>query len=254
MPMFHTGASMDQQKGDGMVPFPHLDSSGQQGYGNNNESNNNRCDGHHAGYEDDGLGLGGIGIDDIDICFWTEDMNIFARDSSFHVVEGVGVGGFGIVVKVNDMSSVQDFYAMKVISKKKIINNFEQQLNELNTMAKLEQCPPFLQQVYGIYENDSNIYIISEFISGGDLFYHLSATKFNSDQLRMILAELFLAIEFMHSKGIIHRDIKVVFAMFKISVILSLYCTCSDDLFISPPYFIITPLYTHNKPSIFFFY
>lgn len=197
--MFGNGVSFDVNKSQ--------DSPEQCDYERDHYYNNNEL-----GYDenDDGLGLDGIGLDDIDICFWTEDLNIFTKDSEFKIVDGIGVGGFGVVVKVCDMSSANDIYAMKVIPKQKIIDNYEQQLRELNTMAKIENQCPFLQEIYGIYENESNVYIISEFLEGGDLFYHVTTHKFTQSQIKVILAELFIAIDYMHSQNIVHRDIKVL--------------------------------------------
>ena len=48
-----------------------------------------------------------------------------------------------------------------------------------------------------------------EFINGGDLFYHLrKAKRFNNARAQFYAAEILLSLEFMHSVGIIYRDLK----------------------------------------------
>lgn len=48
-----------------------------------------------------------------------------------------------------------------------------------------------------------------QFVNGGELFYHLrNAGRFNEERARFYAAEMALALEFLHSKGIIYRDLK----------------------------------------------
>lgn len=53
------------------------------------------------------------------------------------------------------------------------------------------------------------MYLITDFMIGGELFTHLrKAFKFNEDRAKFYAAELVLAIEYLHGKGIIYRDLK----------------------------------------------
>jgi serine/threonine protein kinase SCH9 len=48
-----------------------------------------------------------------------------------------------------------------------------------------------------------------DFVNGGELFYHLShAGKFSEERARFYTAEMILALQYLHSEGIVYRDVK----------------------------------------------
>lgn len=59
------------------------------------------------------------------------------------------------------------------------------------------------------FVNSTFVYMLTEYIAGGELFHHLRLNgQFMESDARMYAAEVLLVIEFLHSKSIIHRDIK----------------------------------------------
>lgn len=55
----------------------------------------------------------------------------------------------------------------------------------------------------------SSFNMIMENANGGDLFYHLrKSVRFEEDRARFYAAEILLALEFMHERGVIYRDLK----------------------------------------------
>lgn len=59
------------------------------------------------------------------------------------------------------------------------------------------------------FQDNANLYLIMEFVNGGELFYHLQlAGKFNEARAKFYMAEITLALEYLHSKGVIYRDVK----------------------------------------------
>jgi serine/threonine protein kinase len=134
------------------------------------------------------------------------------------VIDGLGVGGFATVVKVEELNSGKR-YAMKVISKSSK-DSKKDQLSRVKLELELMTSPalnasPFLQKCHDAFENSSNVFFVVDLIEGGDLFTHLSAKlKANSRgfaefEVRFMLAELHLAIDHLHNNGYLHRDIKI---------------------------------------------
>lgn len=136
-------------------------------------------------------------------------------NETFNVVDGLGSGGFAVVVKVRHVHTGQEF-AMKVIPKKKLKRARERErlFEELRVMTELAPSP-FLQRCHFSFESQTCIFFINDLVLGGDLFYHLvnqiksTGTGFPEHIARTILVELFLALEHMHNNGFVHRDIKV---------------------------------------------
>lgn len=59
------------------------------------------------------------------------------------------------------------------------------------------------------FQDDRNLYMLLEYVIGGELFSHLrKAGRFTNDMTRFYAAEIVLAIEYLHSRDIIYRDLK----------------------------------------------
>jgi serine/threonine protein kinase len=135
------------------------------------------------------------------------------------VIDGLGVGGFATVVKVEETQS-KYVYAMKVISKKRVNckENRDRLKLELTIMQTATSSSPFLQHCFDAFENSANVFFVVELINGGDLFFHLterlaanpnSGKGFQEDEARVLLAEIYLGLEHLHSQGYVHRDVKI---------------------------------------------
>jgi len=69
---------------------------------------------------------------------------------------------------------------------------------------------PFLVHLYYSFQTTEQLYFVMDFISGGDLAFHLDQKgKFNEKEVRFITAEIVLALEHLHSCGIVYRDLKL---------------------------------------------
>ena len=62
-----------------------------------------------------------------------------------------------------------------------------------------------------VFEDQKCVYVILELLSGGDMFEYLNRRDFqiSEDRIRNVYADICTAVEFMHSYGIMHRDIKL---------------------------------------------
>lgn len=101
------------------------------------------------------------------------------------------------------------FYALKILEKRNVIKTkqVEHTLNEkkiLNTTSF-----PFLTSLVYSFKDNANLYIVLEFIAGGEMFTHLVKLKrFSENLARFYCAQVVLAVEYLHSLDILHRDLK----------------------------------------------
>ena len=98
---------------------------------------------------------------------------------------------------------------MKEISKLKIIDkNSEKNIkSERNLLSKM--CHPFIITMHYSFQDNENLYLILDLLSGGDLRYHINKKiKFTEEQAKFIIGCTILGLEYCHKNYIIHRDIK----------------------------------------------
>ena len=97
------------------------------------------------------------------------------------------------------------------MSKSKIIyrNNEDNILGEKNILSKIHNS--FIVNMYFSFQDYENLYLIMDFLSGGDLRYHINIKRsfpFNENQTKFFIANIIIALEYIHNQKIIHRDIK----------------------------------------------
>ena len=80
-------------------------------------------------------------------------------------------------------------------------------MSERNLLSKLKH--PFIVNMHFAFQDFSKLYLVMDLLTGGDLRYHIAKVKtFTEAQTKFIIANLVLALEYIHSQKIIHRDIK----------------------------------------------
>lgn len=97
----------------------------------------------------------------------------------FNVIQAIGKGGFGKVWKV-EAKKTRQVFAMKEMSKVKIINkkSVTSVMNEKEFLARLTH--PFLVNMTYAFQDRENLYLIMDYLDGGDLRYHLGNKRFFS--------------------------------------------------------------------------
>lgn len=128
--------------------------------------------------------------------------------SDFELLKTLGTGSFGRVHLVR-LKATGKYYAMKVMRKAEIVRlkQCEHTVNEKHILEKLDF--PFLVGMLGTFQDSSNIYIVLEYVQGGELFSYLRRSgRFANHVARFYAAEVVLAFEDLHSKDIIYRDLK----------------------------------------------
>lgn len=130
----------------------------------------------------------------------------------FELRKVLGKGGYGKVFQVRKVTG-QDagtIFAMKVLRKASIVRN---QKDTAHTKAErniLEEVKhPFIVDLIYAFQTGGKLYLILEYLSGGELFMHLEREGiFLEDTACFYLAEIILALEHLHLQGIIYRDLK----------------------------------------------
>ena len=95
------------------------------------------------------------------------------------------------------------------MSKTKIIDRRSEIsiMSERTLLSKLNN--PFIVNMYFAFQDFSNLYLVMDLLSGGDLRYQLSKKKkFTEKETKFFISNIIIALEYIHSKNIIHRDIK----------------------------------------------
>ncbi|RNF11262.1 putative protein kinase A catalytic subunit [Trypanosoma rangeli] len=122
--------------------------------------------------------------------------------------ETIGTGTFGRVRLCRHKSSGR-YMALKILKKQEVLRmkQVEHILAESSILQELNH--PFIVNMFKGFMDDDRLYLLLEFVAGGELFTHLrKAGKFPNDVAKFYSAEVILAFEYLHSCGIVYRDLK----------------------------------------------
>lgn len=127
----------------------------------------------------------------------------------FEFVRIIGTGAFGKVFLARYMHN-NKYYAIKRMDKKllKEVRQLDNIYNESLILQEACFCP-FIVKFYHTIETDGYVFIVMEYIQGGELFYYIKKYHhFTEDIVRFFIAEIVLALKHLHEKGILYRDLK----------------------------------------------
>ncbi|XP_017776553.1 PREDICTED: serine/threonine-protein kinase greatwall [Nicrophorus vespilloides] len=127
----------------------------------------------------------------------------------FCIIKPISRGAFGKVFLGSKKSNMDVMYAIKVMKKTEMVNKnmVSQVVNERNALALTKS--PFCVQLYYSLQTSSSVYLVMEYMVGGDLKSLLSVYGFFDEFMASFyVAEVCLALQYLHSHSIIHRDIK----------------------------------------------
>jgi len=126
----------------------------------------------------------------------------------FEILALVGKGAYGKVHQVCKKNT-GEIFAMKVMRKESLIktNNVSYTITERNILRNIRH--PFIASLHYAFQTKGKVYLVMDFLNGGQLFHHMrKQAMFTEDAVRIYAAELVLAIEHLHSCNIVHRDLK----------------------------------------------
>ncbi|KAL7060294.1 hypothetical protein AAHC03_09763 [Spirometra sp. Aus1] len=131
-----------------------------------------------------------------------------ARSSDFSFYQVLGKGGFGEVRLLRHKATLT-WHAAKILLKSEVISKGHvSHVN--NERAILALCDmPLIVKLNHAFQDATRLYLVMEFVPGGDLFMLLrSMRKFDEEVARFFGSQVFLALEYLHTLRIIHRDVK----------------------------------------------
>ncbi|GAP87539.1 putative cAMP-dependent protein kinase catalytic subunit [Rosellinia necatrix] len=126
----------------------------------------------------------------------------------FDLLRTLGTGSFGRVHLVQSKHN-QRFYAVKVLKKAQVVKM--KQVEHTNDERRMlgEVKHPFLITLWGTFQDARNLYMVMDFVEGGELFSLLRKSgRFPNPVAKFYAAEVTLALEYLHSRDIIYRDLK----------------------------------------------
>eukprot|EP01112_Ceratiomyxa_fruticulosa_P007609 TRINITY_DN1976_c0_g2_i3.p1 TRINITY_DN1976_c0_g2~~TRINITY_DN1976_c0_g2_i3.p1 ORF type:complete len:1074 (-),score=203.93 TRINITY_DN1976_c0_g2_i3:294-3515(-) len=128
--------------------------------------------------------------------------------TDFNIIKPISKGAFGRVYLAKKKQT-GDIYALKVLNKKQTLHKKQVAhiTAERNILAATHN--PFLVKLYYSFQTRSSLCLVLEYLPGGDLYSLLRALGcFQEEMAKQYIAEVVLALEYLHSLNIIHRDLK----------------------------------------------
>lgn len=129
------------------------------------------------------------------------------KPQEFMPISILGKGSFGEVYLVE--KNFKDLYAMKVLSKKKIMGNnyIKYAMTERNVLSYTHH--PFIVKLNYAFQTKNKLFLILDYCPGGDMGKLLNRKrKLEESVAKIYIAEIVLAIQYLHRREIIFRDLK----------------------------------------------
>ncbi|KAL8286266.1 hypothetical protein RQP46_004754 [Phenoliferia psychrophenolica] len=128
--------------------------------------------------------------------------------ADFTFIRTLGTGSFGRVHLVRSQHNSRS-YAVKVLSKERVVKmkQVEHTNSEREMLERVRH--PFLVNLWGTFKDSKNLYMVMDFVAGGELFSLLrKSQRFPDPVAKFFAAEVALGLDYLHQQDIIYRDLK----------------------------------------------